>query len=81
MTMTPDAMAELITEKVAERLELSLRDEILKLPEAAALLRLHPSTIRNMANRGELPGFKFGDSWRFRRSALLNHVSRTSAYG
>ena len=81
MNITPDELADLIAEKVAKRLEQSMRDEILKLPEVAELLRLHPSTIRNMANRGELPGFKFGDTWRFRRSAVLDFVSDSAHSG
>ena len=38
--------------------------------EAARLLSVHKMTILRMANRGELPGFKMGRDWRFRRSDL-----------
>ena len=39
--------------------------------EAAAILRVHPETIRRMCKRGELKGArKVGDTWRIPRSAI-----------
>ncbi|GHF65159.1 excisionase family DNA binding protein [Deinococcus metalli] len=70
-------MEKRIAQHVALLLEESIGDDILTVTQAAVLLQLHANTIRGMAARGELPGHKFGDSWRFRRSALLNHVSES----
>jgi len=36
-------------------------------PEVAELLKLSEKTVYRLAQRRELPGFKAGGSWRFRR--------------
>jgi excisionase family DNA binding protein len=38
--------------------------------EAGRVLKMHPVTVREMAARNELPGFKIGKVWRFRASSL-----------
>jgi excisionase family DNA binding protein len=38
--------------------------------QAAGLLRLHPKTVKRLAQAGELPGMKIGRVWRFRESSL-----------
>jgi excisionase family DNA binding protein len=38
--------------------------------QAAALLKLHPKTVKRLAQVGELPGMKIGRVWRFRESSL-----------
>jgi excisionase family DNA binding protein len=38
--------------------------------EAAALLRIHPKTLRTKARRGIIPAVQVGRLWRFRASAL-----------
>ncbi len=45
-------------------------DPLWTVEEVARYFRLKPSTVRNMAKRGELPAVKIGRVWRFRRSAL-----------
>lgn len=45
--------------------------EVLTLDEAAELLRVPAEAVRERAARGELPGRRFGEEWRFARSALL----------
>jgi len=37
---------------------------------AGELLKLHPKTVKRMAQAGELPGTKIGRVWRFRESSL-----------
>ncbi len=54
-----------------EREEGQVGDEVLTTREAAGLLRVHVETIRRLARRGELPAFRVGKDWRFRRKALL----------
>ena len=44
--------------------------EILTLREVVALLKVGTKTTYSMAQSGELPGFKVGGQWRFRRSDL-----------
>ena len=46
------------------------RDEVLTIKEVAALLKIAEKTAYIMAQRGELPGFKVGGQWRFKRSDI-----------
>ena len=41
--------------------------EILNIREVAALLRVAEKTAYTLAQTAELPGFKVGGQWRFRR--------------
>lgn len=43
----------------------------LNVRQAAKFLGVHTETVRRLARRGELPAFKVGRNWRFRREALL----------
>jgi excisionase family DNA binding protein len=45
--------------------------DVLTAQQAAALLNAHVETIRRMARKGNIPAFKIGKDWRFRKSALL----------
>lgn len=47
------------------------RDEVLTLEEVAELLRVPDMTVRFLAERGELPGRRLADEWRFARAAVL----------
>ena len=38
--------------------------------EVSDLLRLSKITIYNLTLRGEIPGFKIGNSWRYNRNAI-----------
>ena len=42
----------------------------LTLQEVAALLKLHPRTVRQYVHRGELVGRLIGGRWRFRQEAV-----------
>jgi excisionase family DNA binding protein len=42
--------------------------------QAADLLGAHVETIRRLARKGEIPSYKIGKDWRFRRDALLRWV-------
>jgi len=46
-------------------------DPALTVRQAAKLLGVHEETVRRLARRGEIPSFKVGRSWRFRREVLL----------
>ena len=45
-------------------------DEILTLDEVAAYLKAGKRTVYRLAASGEIPAFKLGGTWRFRRSEL-----------
>ncbi|MFL6437477.1 MAG: helix-turn-helix domain-containing protein [Terriglobales bacterium] len=42
---------------------------------AAAILGLHPKTLKGLAASGRIPGMKIGSVWRFRESTLDNWVT------
>lgn len=45
-------------------------NDILTLDEVAAYLKVGKKTAYRLAQQGQMPGFKLGGSWRFRRSEL-----------
>jgi excisionase family DNA binding protein len=49
-------------------------EPLLDSQQAAALMRVHPETVKRRARSGEIPGMKFGKLWRFRVSALESFV-------
>jgi excisionase family DNA binding protein len=67
MPMPPGA------EVVVGRAEFTPADaqEVLTVEQAAELLQVEPADVAALAEAGELPGRKIGDSWRFLRSAVL----------
>ncbi|WP_349570254.1 helix-turn-helix domain-containing protein [Azotobacter salinestris] len=44
--------------------------DILTLTEVAAYLRVTKRTLYRLAQEGQLPAFKLGGTWRFRREEL-----------
>lgn len=46
------------------------RDEILTLDDVAAYLKASKRTVYRLAQKGEIPAFKLGGTWRFRHSEL-----------
>lgn len=51
-------------------------EPLLDAVEAAALLRMHPNTLRMKARLGEIPGRHIGKYWRFRISDLNEWLVR-----
>jgi excisionase family DNA binding protein len=47
-----------------------MTDEILTVGEVAQLLKVAEKTVYSMAQKGDLPAFKVGGQWRFRRTDL-----------
>lgn len=47
-----------------------IEDEILTLDEVAIYLKAGKRTVYRLAQNGELPAFKLGGTWRFRRWEL-----------
>jgi excisionase family DNA binding protein len=46
--------------------------EVLDAAGAAELLQVEPAVVEELAAKGELPGRRLGDHWRFSRAALLS---------
>ncbi|MGA9722697.1 MAG: helix-turn-helix domain-containing protein [Candidatus Binatus sp.] len=44
--------------------------EVMTVPELAAYLRVHDSTIYRLLKRNALPGFRVGSDWRFLKSSI-----------
>jgi excisionase family DNA binding protein len=44
--------------------------EILTLDEVASYLKAGKKTVYRLAQQGQIPGFKLGGTWRFRRTEL-----------
>jgi excisionase family DNA binding protein len=49
-------------------------ENIVTAKELAGCLKLTEATIYKLASRGELPGFKIGDSWRFHMDKILKLI-------
>ncbi len=50
---------------------MTVSDEVLMdTAEVARYLKMHPKTITNMAERGELKAYKVGRHWRYRKSDI-----------
>jgi excisionase family DNA binding protein len=47
---------------------------ILAAEELSGYLKLSDSTIYRLASRGELPGFKMGNSWQFDMDEILELI-------
>ncbi len=45
-------------------------ERLLMVPEAAALLHMHPKTLQAMARAGTVPCIRIGKYWMFRASSL-----------
>ena len=58
------------------------QDDILTLPEVANLLKVAEKTVYGLAQKGDLPAFKVGGQWRFRRTAIDSWIEvKTGAAG
>lgn len=49
--------------------------EILTLDEVAAYLKAGKKTVYRLAQQGQIPGFKLGGTWRFRRTELDHWIA------
>ena len=56
----------------------NLEGEILTLDEVAAFLKAGKRTVYRFAQNGEIPAFKLGGTWRFRRSELESWIEANS---
>jgi excisionase family DNA binding protein len=47
-----------------------MTDEILTIKDVAAYLKLNEKTAYRLVLNGDIPGFKVGGSWRFRKEEI-----------
>ena len=52
-----------------------MSDPILTIKDVADYLKVNDRTIYRLAASGELPGFKVGNSWRFKQSELEQYIA------
>lgn len=52
-----------------------MSDPIMTIKEVADYLKVNERTIYRLAASGELPGFKVGNSWRFKSSELEQYIA------
>ena len=52
-------------------------ENIVTAKELAGYMKLTEATIYKLASRGELPGFKIGDSWRFDMDEIMKLFRKT----
>jgi excisionase family DNA binding protein len=57
-------------QRMAKKKTAQLADEIFTLDEVSAYLKAGKRTVYRLAQGGNLPAFKLGGTWRFRRSEL-----------
>ena len=58
-----------------------MNEEILTIQEVAELLKVADKTVYSMAQRGDLPAFKVGGLWRFRRQDIDAWITERVARG
>ena len=56
-------------------------DEILTLDEVAAYLKAGKRTVYRLAQKGEIPAFKLGGTWRFRKADLEQWIAQQTTGG
>jgi excisionase family DNA binding protein len=56
-----------------------MQDEILTLPEVAQLLKVAGKTVYSMVQKGQLPAFKVGGQWRFKRIDIDQWIEQRKA--
>jgi excisionase family DNA binding protein len=49
-------------------------NDVLDAEEVGRLLRVHQRTVIRLASQGQLPGFKVGGQWRFKRQDIEDYI-------
>ena len=56
-----------------------METDILTVKELSEYLKLNEKTTYRLAAKGEIPGFKVGGSWRFRKSEIDKWIEKQKA--
>jgi len=51
-----------------------MTEELINTKTLGKLLGIHWRTVIRMVERGELPGYKVGEQWRFKRSEIEDYL-------
>ena len=51
-------------------------EDVLDAKEAGRMLKVHARTVVRLAERGEIPAFRVGDLWRFRRVDIEEFINK-----
>jgi excisionase family DNA binding protein len=54
-------------------------DEILTTRQVAKLLKIHRVTVYKLAEKGMIPAWRVGKSWRFLKSEVIKHFVETGS--
>ena len=57
----------------------SEQSDVLTVAELAAMLRVHPVTVRLAAAAGKIPGKQIGNRWRFCRAVINSWLAKGEA--
>ena len=52
------------------------RDDILTISDVTRLFKVTQKTVYSLTQKGDLPGFKVGGQWRFRRTTIDSWIDR-----
>lgn len=55
-----------------------METDIMTIDEVASYLKLKLKTAYHLAAKGEIPGFKVGGSWRFRKGEIDKWIKKQS---
>lgn len=58
-----------------------MEDEILTIKEVSEYLKIKEKTAYALAAKGDIPGFKVGGSWRFKRDVIQKWIDEQGASG
>ncbi|MEM9470005.1 MAG: helix-turn-helix domain-containing protein [Pseudomonadota bacterium] len=53
-----------------------MHTEILTIKELASYLKMAEKTLYRLASNGDVPGFKVGGAWRFRKSEIDKWINK-----
>lgn len=56
-----------------------MKNDIMTIEEVSDYLKLKVKTAYHLAAKGDIPGFKVGGSWRFRRSDIERWISNQTS--
>jgi excisionase family DNA binding protein len=67
-----------------ERISTIYTNDVFDAKQAADYMKINEQTVRRLARDNELPAFKVGGAWRFKKSALdrwaeMQHIQRSAA--
>jgi len=81
VVLTPDQLNQLVRQTWEQARHETKLPEVMSRDEVAMLLQVHPKTANNYVAERGLPAHKLGQEYRFRRSEVLDRLSKQPAKG